>query len=142
MEANFHLISGINLFEISNFYQSHWFSLKWRIFINMIEFHQSDKISLNDEFSSWWLISNLMMNFCHGDEISLIWWTIGWWMSIIGTIFLFVENFIMIIFCIILLVQVWQLASKDADRSWVGFKDSKGKNKVILTILLEIMYWL
>ena len=33
-----------------------------------------------------------------------------------------------------------QLASKDADRSWVGFKDSKGKNKVILTILLEIMY--
>ena len=37
-------------------------------------------------------------------------------------------------------VQVWQLASKDADRSWVGFRDSKGKNKVILTILLEIMY--
>ena len=37
-------------------------------------------------------------------------------------------------------VQVWQLAIKDADRSWVGFKDSKGKNKVILTILLEIMY--
>ena len=33
-----------------------------------------------------------------------------------------------------------QLASKDANRSWVGFKDSKDKNKVILTILLEIMY--
>ena len=37
-------------------------------------------------------------------------------------------------------VQVWQLAIKDADRSWVGFKDTKGKNKIILTILLEIMY--
>ena len=32
-------------------------------------------------------------------------------------------------------VQVRQLASKDTNRSWVGFKDSKGKNKVILTSL-------
>ena len=37
-------------------------------------------------------------------------------------------------------VQVWQLAIKILIDSGVGFKDSKGKNKVILTILLEIMY--
>ena len=37
-------------------------------------------------------------------------------------------------------VQVWQLTIKILIDSGVGFKDSKGKNKVILTILLEIMY--
>ena len=37
-------------------------------------------------------------------------------------------------------VQVRQLAIKILIDSGVGFKDSKGKNKVILTILLEIMY--
>ena len=37
-------------------------------------------------------------------------------------------------------VQVQQLAIKILIDSGVGFKDSKGKNKVILTILLEIMY--
>ena len=37
-------------------------------------------------------------------------------------------------------VQVQQLAIKILIDSGVGFKDSKGKNKAILTILLEIMY--
>ena len=34
-------------------------------------------------------------------------------------------------------VQVQQLASQDTDRSWVGFKDSTGKHKVILTNYLK-----
>ena len=34
-------------------------------------------------------------------------------------------------------VQVQQLASKDTDRSWVGFKDSTGKHKLILTNYLK-----
>ena len=37
-------------------------------------------------------------------------------------------------------VQVQQLAIKILIDLGVGFKDSKGKNKAILTILLEIMY--
>ena len=37
-------------------------------------------------------------------------------------------------------VQVQQLAIKILIDLGVSFKDSKGKNKVILTILLEIMY--
>ena len=37
-------------------------------------------------------------------------------------------------------VQVQQLAIKMLIDLGVSFKDSKGKNKVILTILLEIMY--
>merc|ERR1711893_341499 len=34
-------------------------------------------------------------------------------------------------------VQVQQLANKDTDRSWVGFKDSTGKHKLILTNYLK-----
>ena len=34
-------------------------------------------------------------------------------------------------------VQVQQLVSKDTDRSWVGFKDSTGKHKLILTNYLK-----
>ena len=114
-------------------------------------FHACCPVSLNSPIHRDWGLS-LTLYHCLSECFPCFWWSwypifFSLWRMPTGCLPLGLPRFCFKTYQIffwssltlffIKTVQVQQIASKDTDRSWVGFKDSTGKHKLILTNYLK-----